>query len=375
LTETGPIDRQNAGCEACGGKLSWEWIDDEEAERWLGICPNCARMRAFLPDEPDRRIDEPLTAFLGEPDLTPSRPPWIRAFRASGGWPWLAVVTPPPSVPSLFRADSAHAGVPALGVHRRLRHSLPRVWRGAVGPRKGWCFAGRLAHRPPLDAALPSGHPAPASTVYANAAASTDGSPRWRGERVTVKVIGYTRVSTAEQGQSGFGLEGQRTAIEQACPSRGWTLVRIEQDIGSGKTTAGRLGLARALDDCRRRRADGLIVARLDRMSRSVGDAAAILEESARQEFAIIALDFGLDTSTAAGELVANVLMSVARWERRVIAERISAAMRAKTAGAWRPPQHQLHAAGESIRAIARKLKRHPETVRRVLTVPEDQRR
>jgi DNA invertase Pin-like site-specific DNA recombinase len=163
--------------------------------------------------------------------------------------------------------------------------------------------------------------------------------------------------------------------------------VRIEQDIGSGKTTSGRHGLARALDDCRRRRADGLIVARLDRMSRSVGDAAAILEESARRRFAIIALDFGLDTSTAAGELVANVLMSVARWERRVIAERISAAMRVKTAGGWQPPQHrhkrpmtarhrrrirELHAAGESIRAIARKLDRHPETVRRVLAVEGD---
>jgi DNA invertase Pin-like site-specific DNA recombinase len=118
-------------------------------------------------------------------------------------------------------------------------------------------------------------------------------------------------------------------------------------------------------------------------MSRSVGDAAVILEESARRKFAIIALDFGLDTSTAAGELIANVLMSVARWERRVIAERISAAMLVKTREqGWRPPQHQhkrpitthhrrriaeLRAAGESIRAIARKLDRHPETVRRVL--------
>lgn len=198
-----------------------------------------------------------------------------------------------------------------------------------------------------------------------------------------MKVIGYTRVSTAEQGLSGLGLEGQRTAIEHACRSRDWTLVRVEQDVGSGKTTAGRPGLARALDDCRRRRADGLIVARLDRMSRSVGDAARILEESARRKFAIIALDFGLDTSTAAGELVANVLMSVARWERRVIAERISAAMLVKTREqGWRPPQHQhkqpmtarhrarireLHTAGQSIRAIARKLNRHPETVRRIL--------
>jgi hypothetical protein len=120
LTETGLIDPQNAGCDACGSALSWECMDGEEAERWLGVCPNCGRMRAFLPDEPDRQIDDPLTAFLGQPDLTPSRPPWIRAFRASGGWPWLARWShhrPPcdrcsaPTVLTLEHPPSAFTGV------------------------------------------------------------------------------------------------------------------------------------------------------------------------------------------------------------------------------------------------------------------------
>jgi DNA invertase Pin-like site-specific DNA recombinase len=198
-----------------------------------------------------------------------------------------------------------------------------------------------------------------------------------------VKVIGYVRVSTAEQGDSRLGLEAQQGAIEDACRLRDWTLVRVEEDIASGKTTFGRPGLARALQDCRRGRVDGLVVARLDRMSRSVADASRILEGAARRRFAIVALDFGLDTSTAAGELVANVLMSVAQWERRVIAERISAAMLVKTRQqGWRPPQHQhkppltartrtrihaMSAGGETIRGIARKLKRHPETIRRIL--------
>jgi hypothetical protein len=83
-------DLANPGCEVCGGWLKWDCITDEEGERWLGVCADCGRMRAFLADEPHRQIDDPLTDFLGEPDLTPSRPPWVRAFRASGGWPWLA---------------------------------------------------------------------------------------------------------------------------------------------------------------------------------------------------------------------------------------------------------------------------------------------
>jgi hypothetical protein len=88
--EAGLTDLQNAGCETCGECLKWQRFTDEETERWLGICSGCGAMRGFLPDEPTHEIDDPLTTFLGQPDPSPSRPPWIRAFRASAGWPWNA---------------------------------------------------------------------------------------------------------------------------------------------------------------------------------------------------------------------------------------------------------------------------------------------
>jgi hypothetical protein len=115
-------DLENAGCEACGGELKWHRITDEEGERWLGVCIEYGRMYAFCADEPGRQIDDPLTAFLGEPDLTPSRPAWVRAFRASGGWPWLARWShhrPPchrcsaPTVLTLEHPPSAFTGVSA----------------------------------------------------------------------------------------------------------------------------------------------------------------------------------------------------------------------------------------------------------------------
>jgi hypothetical protein len=85
----GLIDPHNAGCE-CGGCLKWQRLIDDGCERWLGICLDCGGMRAFLPDDPGRLVDDPLTAFLGHADPSPSRPPWVRAFRASAGWPWHA---------------------------------------------------------------------------------------------------------------------------------------------------------------------------------------------------------------------------------------------------------------------------------------------
>lgn len=75
------------------------------------------------------------------------------------------------------------------------------------------------------------------------------------------RVIGYVRVSTDEQGSSGAGLEAQREAIAAEYERRGWTLVRVEEDIVSGKTPPKRrFGLQRALDACRTGEAAGIIV-------------------------------------------------------------------------------------------------------------------
>lgn len=136
------------------------------------------------------------------------------------------------------------------------------------------------------------------------------------------RVVGYLRVSTQEQGDSGAGLEAQRAAIEAKAAERGWELLEIFQDVASGKSMQKRPELKRCMAQLQAGKADGLIVAKLDRLSRSVPDFGSILEVARRQNWAMVALDFELDTSTPAGELVANVLMSVAQWERRVIGQR-----------------------------------------------------
>jgi DNA invertase Pin-like site-specific DNA recombinase len=72
------------------------------------------------------------------------------------------------------------------------------------------------------------------------------------------------------------------------------------------------------------------VVYKLDRLSRSVIDAGHLLERAQREGWNVVALDFGLDLSTPNGKLVANVLTSVAEWEREMIALRTSEALAEK---------------------------------------------
>jgi DNA invertase Pin-like site-specific DNA recombinase len=142
-------------------------------------------------------------------------------------------------------------------------------------------------------------------------------------------VVGYSRVSTFEQGDTGLGLQAQRAVIESECLRRGWQLARIDEDILSGKTMK-RPGLQAALASCRSGEAAGLVVAKLDRLSRSVVDFAKVLEEARQRGFNLSVLDLGLDLATPQGELVANVVASVAQWERRMIGQRTTDALAIK---------------------------------------------
>jgi len=148
-----------------------------------------------------------------------------------------------------------------------------------------------------------------------------------------MQAVGYVRVSTSEQADSGLGLQAQRSSIRAEAQRRGWTLVGIEEDAGaSGKSLVGRAGLEAALALVEAGDAEALIVAKLDRLSRSLLDFAALMAQSQKRGWALVAMDLGVDTSSPAGEFLANVLASAAQWERRIISQRTKDALAVKRA-------------------------------------------
>ncbi|MGZ6351159.1 MAG: recombinase family protein, partial [Ktedonobacterales bacterium] len=143
-----------------------------------------------------------------------------------------------------------------------------------------------------------------------------------------VRVLGYCRVSTQDQGDSGHGLDAQRAAIAHECKCRGWQLVETYVDVASGKTTKKRPELERALTGLDDGTASVLMVAKLDRLARSTLDALTMLERAQRRGWALVALDFGLDATTPAGRMFVTILAAFGQWERELIAERTSKALR-----------------------------------------------
>lgn len=149
-----------------------------------------------------------------------------------------------------------------------------------------------------------------------------------------MNVIGYCRVSTSEQSGSGLGIAAQRQRIAVEAERRGWHVTYIE-DTGSGKDMK-RGGITRALGMLKAGDAAALVVAKLDRVTRSLSDFVRLMEQGQREHWAMVSLDMGIDTTTPYGEAMMNMAAVFAQLERRLIGQRTSDALRAAQANGTR---------------------------------------
>jgi DNA invertase Pin-like site-specific DNA recombinase len=133
--------------------------------------------------------------------------------------------------------------------------------------------------------------------------------------------VGLIRVSTAEQGNSGLGLEAQQASIRSFVAAQGWTMVAEYSDIASGKDDR-RSGFQAALARCRQLDAV-LVAARLDRITRRAHTLSQLLEDGV----SIRAADM-----PGADDLMLRIYAAMAQKERELISERTKAALSAAKA-------------------------------------------
>jgi DNA invertase Pin-like site-specific DNA recombinase len=168
------------------------------------------------------------------------------------------------------------------------------------------------------------------------------------------RVIGYVRIGPREKSASRSDLHAQREIIERECARRGWDLTRVDEDIRSGRTLQ-RPRLTAALASCRAGDADGIVVARLDRLTYSLDHLAQLVREALERGFNLVAPDLGVDLSTPEGRHLATVLATAARWTPRSLGRRAGRAIAGQrgTRGRGRPVSTPPELAGR-IRSLRR---------------------
>ena len=149
---------------------------------------------------------------------------------------------------------------------------------------------------------------------------------------VTQGVVGYVRVSTEEQAQSGLGLDAQRKAIRAECKRREVPLLAVYEDAGMSAKNLSRPALSEALEALSEYRGTVLMVAKLDRLTRSVHDATGLMMRADKEGWGLVALDVAVDTTTPAGAAMAQVMSVFAELERKLIGQRTKDALAVKKA-------------------------------------------
>lgn len=140
----------------------------------------------------------------------------------------------------------------------------------------------------------------------------------------TRKVAIYVRVSTTNQVEEGYSIQGQLDSLTKYCEAMGWTISETYTDAGFSGGKLERPAISKLIADAKRKRFDTILVYKLDRLSRSVRDTLYLVKEVFTQnQVHFVSLQENLDTSSAMGNLFLTLLSAIAEFEREQIKERM----------------------------------------------------
>ena len=162
-----------------------------------------------------------------------------------------------------------------------------------------------------------------------------------------VKVAVYARVSTQEQAVEGTSLEHQSEQLKKYCESQGWEIFLTYVDPGYTGKDDNRPGLKHMLSDAKSGLFDKVVIYKLDRLARNLRLMLEIEDKLKKESVSLHSIKESLDTSTAIGRTVFQVLGLTSEWERDAIVERTrSGRIQRYKEGRWaggKPPYGYLY--------------------------------
>lgn len=178
-----------------------------------------------------------------------------------------------------------------------------------------------------------------------------------------MNLIGYVRVSTDDQRRNGVSLEQQPDRLRAYCALHGHTLAELVTDEGVSASIPleRRAGGKRVLEALRKGGAQGVVVARLDRLFRDALDGLTFFRLAERSRAAVHSVAELIDSSTPAGRLALTIQLAAAQYERELdVARAIDCNRILREQGrVYGPVPYGCVAVGEGD---ARRLMRDPKT-------------
>lgn len=148
-------------------------------------------------------------------------------------------------------------------------------------------------------------------------------------ERDRLAVVGYIRISIEEKKTGGLSLDIQTEQLNLYCRLHNLDLVAVEIDDGATGENMDRSGLRAAFARMVSGEAGGVLVAKLDRLTRKTRDLGEMIDDyfAEAKGMQLMCVENNVDTRTPGGRLVLNVLVSVSQWERETIVSRVKGAL------------------------------------------------
>ena len=140
----------------------------------------------------------------------------------------------------------------------------------------------------------------------------------------------YIRVSTQDQAQHGFSLDAQEESLINYAKALGYEILKIYRDEGKSAKNLNRPEMQNLLKDAQEKKFQAIFIYKLDRFSRSLKDLILTIDKLKEWNIDFISLQDKIETASASGKLMFQIIGAFAEFERNIIGDRTTFGMERK---------------------------------------------